>query len=442
MKTDDILAAARHKLGVTELTQMQRDVAEVTAPSLVLVAPTGSGKTLAFALAALQRAGLPGRGHVEICVVAPTRELVMQIARVMSALAPAMKVTPLYGGHSMLDECRSVEGGCPDVVVATPGRLIDHLQRRTLSLDRVATLVLDEYDKALELGFHTEMRRVVRAMQGVRFTVLTSATAPEALPDFLTLRQPVVTIDYSPAASASGHAPVAITRVESPVADKLDTLAQLLSVLPHERTLVFVNHRESVARVTDFLVKKRFPAGAYHGAMTQQEREMAIDLFTNGTLPIMVATDLAARGLDIAGVESVVHYHLPSQPEVWTHRNGRTARMGAGGSVYAITAPGEECACPDASVTVMTLQAAHTVEPWRRTVLSLYFHAGRREKLSKGDVLGALVNEAHLTPGQVGAISVHDHHIIAAVDAQMAATAVAVFRQGRIKGRRIRVTLV
>ncbi len=440
MELKEILKAARERLHVENLTPMQHEMAEVKAPEVVLVAPTGSGKTLAFALPVLRRIHAGGvRSGAAAVVIAPARELVLQIAKVMGSIAPGLRVTALYGGHSMLDETRSLESAVPDVVVGTPGRLLDHINRRHLDLRHTSLLVLDEYDKSLELGFAEEMKRIVRSMQSVGFMVLTSATALAEYPDFLKLKSPLL-LDYS--SDSAGVPRLDIRKIKSPVADKLDTLVGLLGAVPHERTIVFVNHRESAERVHSFLVKRHFPAALYHGAMDQQDRETAIDMFANGTSPILVATDLAARGLDIPQAESVIHYHLPVQSEVWTHRNGRAGRMGADGAVYVITGPGEKLPEAYAGLPLFEPEPSSDGNTWRRTMLSLYFHAGKREKLSKGDIMGALVRQAGIAPDSVGLIAVHDHRAIAAVKAADAAAAVLALNAGKIKGRRIRVSMI
>ncbi len=436
MNTEDIISAARKRLNIEELTPMQQSMAEVKAPAVILVSPTGSGKTLACAIPLLRRI-TPGQG-IQCAIIAPSRELVLQIHGVFAALSPKLRITAVYGGHTMADETRSLESALPDVVVGTPGRLLDHIHRHTIDLSTTSMLLLDEYDKSLEFGFEADMKRIIRSMRAIRFSILTSATMIDTLPEFMQLHSPMV-MDFRNAGEAAHD--VELAQVISDGADKLDTLGALLNSIPQERTIVFVNHRESAERVYRFLVAGRYPAALYHGALDQQERETAIDLFANGTSPILVATDLAARGLDIPNVESVIHYHLPVSSEAWTHRNGRTARMGASGHVYVITAPGEEC--PYSTDMPVFEPASPTQQHrWNRSVMTLWFHAGKKEKLSRGDVAGALIRVAGLAPDTVGLISVHDHRILAAVPARDAAAAAATLSAARIKGHKVRVTLV
>ena len=337
MEVKEIIRQAREKLNIEELTPMQHKMAGLgtDASAVALIAPTGSGKTLALALALLPR--IKGStGKVEALVIAPTRELTLQIAKTLNQVAPQLRIVALYGGHSVLDETRSLEAAVPDVVVGTPGRILDHIGRGRLDLYRVKVLAADEYDKSLELGFQDEMRRIVRKIHAPQLLILTSATRPEELPDWLPTRG-LQTLDFT--SSSAVQPQLSEFAVGSEEADKLPALKELLLRLPQERTIVFVNHRESAERVYNFLRKSGFPAVLYHGALDQQERENAVDIFTGGAAPILVATDLAARGLDIPQVRNVIHYHLPLSAETRTHRNGRAGRMGATGEVYYLIGP-------------------------------------------------------------------------------------------------------
>lgn len=435
MELKKIIQNARERLHVEQLTPMQSKMASLPLMpgAVTLIAPTGSGKTLGFALQLLQRVR-GGEERTETAVVVPSRELALQIARVLTALGPGLRIAALYGGHSMIDETRSVQAATPDIVVGTPGRLLDHLHRRTLNLRTVRTLVLDEYDKSLELGFRDEMQRLVRAMPAVNYLILTSATCLDTLPDFLPAKG-LTQLDFS----APGSAPspqLEFYAVKSPDADMLDTLIRLLGSIPHERTLIFVNHRESAERVFQALKRAKMPAVLYHGALEQRQREQAVDLFANGSAPIMVATDLAARGLDIPQVSSVIHYHQAINPETDTHRNGRAARMGAEGAVYRLIGPDE--ATPEGATPFTPKDSA---EPWAKPLTSLYFYAGRKEKLSKGDIVGALTQVAGLQASQIGQIALHDHHALVAVDKDMAAQAINKLNAAKIKGKRVKVVM-
>ena len=333
MKQSVIIDNIKSRLGIETLNPMQHEVMNSGARDMLLLSPTGSGKTVAFAIALLQTLGKPS-ADVKAVIIAPSRELVMQIYNVVRDIATGYKTVALYGGHSMTDEKNSLSPA-PDIIVATPGRLLDHINRKHVDLYTARVLVLDEYDKSLELGFHDEMRRIVRTMPNLSRTILTSATRLQDMPEFLKLRSPE-TFDFLSSADKPRRR-MDIVQVESPARDKIDTLVDLLHSLDNGRVIIFVNHRESADRVYRHLKEAGLPVGLYHGALDQPDREKAVDLLNNGTTPILVSTDLGARGLDIDSVQSIIHYHMPLTKETWTHRNGRTARVDARGTVYVLT---------------------------------------------------------------------------------------------------------
>lgn len=293
MQLSTILERLSERHNITRLNDMQQQMAATDARRTVLLSPTGSGKTAAFAIRLLRFLGEPC-GKVQAVVMAPSRELVLQIADVLRPVAAGLKTVAFYGGHNMADEVNSLSV-TPDIIVATPGRLLDHLNRGTLRLDGVKALVLDEYDKSLELGFLDEMKRIVRRMSTPELAILTSATPLDTLPDFLPMKG-AETLDFT---REGGKSRLQTVMVHSPERDKLATLTDLLRSLPDGRALVFVNHRESAERVYEHLKKAGFPVGLYHGGLEQRERQLAIDLFNNGTTPVLVSTDLGSRGLDI-----------------------------------------------------------------------------------------------------------------------------------------------
>lgn len=436
MKLDDIIERITQKTPVKSLNEMQQAMAANKSRHTVLLAPTGSGKTLAFAIPMLMDCR-PPQGRVQAIVIAPSRELVTQIAEVVRPIALPLKTVAFYGGHSMLDEMRSL-AAVPDIIIATPGRLLDHLNRSTIDLGSVKTLVLDEYDKSLELGFQDEMRRICRRICRLDKVILTSATTLAEMPDFLHLSNPE-TIDFTDKVDKpSGR--MEMVEVPSPVRDKLPTLIDLATGFgPASRSIIFVNHRESAQRVYDAMLDAGFPAGIYHGGLDQLQRELAVDMLNNGTTPILIATDLASRGLDIADVQSVVHYHMPPTPEAWTHRNGRTARQGATGTVYIITAEGENI--PDYVNWQRKYRPRQSNgHPHPSPVATIYFNGGKKEKISRGDIAGFLMQKGGLSSPEITSIIVKDHCAIAAIPAAKAAATLAAIAPHKVKGQRIRVS--
>lgn len=436
MTLKDILQKIGQRHGVADLNPMQKAVAQCRAQRIILLAPTGSGKTLAFTVPMVERLK-PSEGKVQAVVIAPSRELVIQIADVIRPVASGHKTVALYGGHQMTDEVNSLST-VPDIVVATPGRLLDHINRGTVDVTTVSTLVLDEYDKALELGFHDQMRRIVKRMRRVRYVMLTSATPLAEMPDFVDLSQAKI-LDFA-AKTESPRSRMKVALVKSDSKDKLEALAHLLDALPNGRTIVFVNHRESAERVYNYLNERKMPVGLYHGGLDQLKREVAIDMLNNGTTPILVSTDLGSRGLDIEAVRSVVHYHLPPTPESWTHRNGRTARIDADGNVYILVSEGEKI--PDyIDYDCEFVPDGVNPDPIHSDVATIYFNSGKKEKISKGDILGFIVKQCGIAPDAVGKIIVKDHCALVGVPRTAAAAVEAKAKTEKVKGQRIRATV-
>ncbi len=439
MKYSEIVANIKDRLGIDELNAMQLAVGASGARKLILLAPTGSGKTVAFAIALL-RSLKPSSGRVQGVVLAPSRELVLQISEVVRRLAVGYKTVAFYGGHSMNEEINSL-AQTPDIIVATPGRMLDHIQRHTVDLGGVRTLVIDEYDKSLELGFHEEMRKIVRRLIGLSTVVLTSATPLLEMPDFIDMAG-AETIDCGlPDGPGAAKPRLSIVHIESPSRDKAQTLVDLLRSLPNGKVLVFVNHRESADRLYEILRREGLPVGVYHGGLDQNDREKAVRMLDNGSLPILVTTDLAARGLDLDGLSAVVHYHLPVSVEAWTHRNGRTARAGASGDVFVITSEADNI--PEFVTWDREYNpTGQSTDPIRADYVTLHLNVGKKEKISRGDVVGFLCQKGGLTADQIGKIDLSDHQTLVAVAADRAAGLIKTLAPEKIKGKRVRISLV
>ena len=444
MKEEEILQRLHTRLGIGQLNEMQNamNCRSREGGDMVLLSPTGTGKTVAYLLPVLQ-AIKADNGTVQCVIVAPSRELVQQIDGVVRALASAeLKITCCYGGHNVTDEKNSLTA-TPTIIVGTPGRLLDHINRRHVDVSTVRLLVLDEFDKSLELGFHDEMSRIIKHMTHISRRFLTSATTLKEIPDFLRLNRPKELNFLGGKKQVDDR--IKVWQVKSPDKDKLQALLSLLKRISDERTMIFVNYRELVERVYDFLKTHNLPAGMYHGGLEQLDREKAVALFNNGTNKILVTTDLAARGLDITDVGNIIHYHIPPKADVYTHRNGRTARVEATGEAYVITGPEETI--PDFIHIDDILQIHpdsgdknnHTFIP---DTASLYFNAGKKEKISRGDIVGFLLNNSTLTADEIGSISLYDHYAIAAIPAPKAQAVLKQIERLKIKNKRLKITLV
>lgn len=427
------------RLQIERLTPMQEAMQEAygQADNLVLLSPTGSGKTLAFLLP-LVRSLRPDVQGVQAVVLVPSRELALQTENVLKAMGTPWKAMSCYGGRPAMEEHRTMKSLCPAVLIATPGRMNDHLHKQNFDARQVTTLVIDEFDKCLELGFQEEMSEVIRQLPALRKRVLLSATDAKEIPLFVGIRQTegkgqhLLKLDY-----LEEH-PVAdrlnLMRVLSPQKDKLETLYQLLCTLGNASTLVFVNYRESVERVAGYLMYKRFPCEAFHGGMEQEDRERALYKFRNGSCPVLVSTDLAARGLDIPRVANIVHYHLPVNEEAFTHRNGRTARWDATGASYLILHAEE--ALPDYvpdDLPWLELPA-RLPKPPKPQWATLYIGKGKKDKVNKVDIVGFLYKKGGLAKEDIGLVDVKDHCAFVAVKSGKVRQLLTLVRGEKIKG--------
>ncbi len=426
---EDILLRALSNMGITELNEMQRAVLDAgTTKDMVLLSPTGSGKTLAFLLPLLQVLTGDDR-KTQALIIAPSRELAMQIEGVMRSLGTGYKINCCYGGHPMRTEKKSLEHP-PTVLIGTPGRILDHIERDHIQLDYIRTLILDEFDKSLELGFLREMKAILSHLTGVRRRILTSATAAVEIPAFTGIMNPVRLSFLTEEKTLKG---LRVHVVQSPVKDKLDTLYGLLGELRGEQALVFCNLREAVERVSAYLTSREVENASFHGGMEQPDRERVLAQFRNGSATVFVSTDLAARGLDIPDVRHVIHYHLPLNEEAFIHRNGRTARMGAEGDAFLIlneveTAPEYIDRAPDEFF--LPAEPRHPQpSPWR----TLTVNRGKRDKLSRGDVAGFLLQKGGLEKDDVGRIEVKESVTFVAINRNKYASLLPRIRDERIK---------
>lgn len=431
MEISEILST----LGIGQLTPMQESACEAcrSGRDVVLLSPTGTGKTLAFLLplALSLRADCD---EVQAVVLAPSRELALQTANVFKQMGTSLRAMCCYGGRPTMDEHRTMKSLKPQLLIGTPGRMNDHLGKGNFDATTVRTLVIDEFDKSLEFGFQEEMAEVIGRLPALRQRILLSATDAQEIPRFVGVEG--VRLDFLPQADADEPSRLQLYRVASPQKDKLETLYRLLCTLGESSTLVFVNHRESADRVAGYLLAHRFPCDTFHGGMEQAEREKALYKFRNGSCPVLIATDLAARGLDIQGMEHVIHYHLPTTQEAFTHRNGRTARWEASGAAYLILhaeerlpewlpAEGQEFPLPEV-----------TPRPPRPRWVTLYIGRGKKDKLGKVDIVGFLYKKGRLVREDVGQVDVKEHAAFVAVRRDKVRQLLTLVRGEKIKGMR------
>lgn len=403
-------------LGFDHLTPMQEAMGRAgsTIGGIVLLSPTGSGKTLAYLLPLIAAVDC-SLDVLQAVIIVPTRELAIQSENVLKQMKTGLRALPLYGGRPAMEEHRKIREVKPQVIFATPGRLNDHLDKENLNGLGVQLLVIDEFDKCLELGFQAEMERSVTAFKGIKRCWLTSATDAEEIPAFMQSVMPDFERLNFLTETESTAKRLRIAQVVSPKKDKLETLGELLTVIAGQPTIIFVAHRESVDRVGAWLRSAGFSAELYHGGMEQESRERALYKFRSGSANVLVSTDLAARGLDIPEVRVVIHYHLPLRAEDFTHRNGRTARWDADGAIYLIVGPEESV--PDFAREVTTFQIPQntTCKPTMPLYATIYIGRGKRDKLSKSDVLGFICKKGGLKSAEVGRIDVGPNYAYVSV---------------------------
>ncbi|HEV7381150.1 MAG TPA: DEAD/DEAH box helicase, partial [Dyadobacter sp.] len=431
-KIENILAG----LGIDALNEMQVAAREAITESdeVLLLSPTGSGKTLAFLLplVALME---EENDQVQCLVIVPTRELALQIEQVWRKMATGFKVTCCYGGHDMQTEIRSLVEP-PALLIGTPGRLLDHMHRKSFSYSRVRTLVLDEFDKSLEMGFQEEMTEIIQNVRWVTKKVLVSATAGPRIPSFVKFKNPIELDFISNKNEASG---LTVVQVVSPDHNKMNSLVRLLGSIGNESAMIFCNQRDSVERISEILREEGLECAFFHGKLEQEERERTLIRFRNGSVRYFAATDLAARGLDIPEVKHVIHFELPMRADEFRHRNGRTARMQTEGSAYLLLNSDEPV--PDyinikpKEYTLPSKYKAPEAPNWT----TIYISGGKKNKLNKMDIVGFLLQKGKLEKQDLGLIEVKDTISFAAVNKAKVSKMLELIATEKMKGKKYKI---
>ena len=424
-----------HSLGIEHLNPMQEEMlAEVRRhDSLVLLSPTGSGKTLGYMLPVLE-AMQPGL-HPTVLVLVPSRELAIQTQGVATRLCRDAKAYACYGGRPAMDEHRAMRSLSPQLIIGTPGRILDHLQKGNFESQGIGTLVIDEFDKSLELGFRQQMADIMAMLPSVRKRILLSATDSPEIPSFVGAGK-VHRMNYLADTDTDYSDRISQYLLRSPEKDKLETLGRLLCSLGSTPSMVFLNYREAVDRVYQFLQKAGFCVSAFHGAMEQKDRERALFRFQSGCANVLVSTDLAARGLDIADVGNIIHYHLPMNSEAYIHRNGRTARWDRAGASYLILGPEENLDKLDCLTGIIPMEVPDSYQVPSSRWETLYIGRGKKDKVNKVDIVGFLCKTGGLEREQLGMVTVFPHWSFAAVDRTCIRSLMARIGGQKIKGQK------
>lgn len=436
--TEKALREILDRLKIAELNEMQRDALNASdqGDELVLLSPTGTGKTLGFLLPVLKVLQEDVKG-VQALVLAPSRELALQIETVFKKMGTKFKVNCCYGGHPIRIEKNNLKTP-PALLIGTPGRIGDHMRRNSFDPSNIHTLVLDEFDKSLEFGFQKEMEGIIGELGLLHKKILTSATRADEIPKFTGLEAPQI-LDFL-GEDTSGRLTVKAIQADEDQ-DKLDLLFHLLCRVGSEPTLVFCNHRAAVERISEVLWGRGIVHETFHGGLEQQQRERALIKFRNGSLRLLITTDLASRGLDIPEIKYVIHYQIPYDEKTYTHRNGRTARVEASGMAYFVMAHKDYF--PD------YLEVEPEIEPFEEAEelppnpewVTIFIGGGKKDKINKIDIVGLFCKKGKLEKKEIGLIEVKDFYSYVAVKKEKSKPLLKRLRGEKIKKRNVKIEM-
>lgn len=420
------------KLKITELNPMQVAMGKTLEDTseVILLSPTGSGKTLAFLLPIIKSIDLQ-LAAVQILILVPSRELAIQIEQVIRSMGAGFKVNAVYGGQGMTKDRLNLKQP-PAILVGTPGRVADHFRRETVPTDNIHTLVLDEFDKSLEIGFEEDMREIMSYLRLLKTKILTSATQEVEIPRFAQIDD-VTTLNFL----ETKESQLEIKKIISEDKDKIDALVNSLKHLGNEAGIVFCNFRESIDRVSDALKKRGISHACFHGGMEQKDRERSLIKFRNGSHQLLIATDLAARGIDIPEIRFIIHYHLPNSAAEFTHRNGRTARMKRDGQAFVLQWAKEED--PEYMPKMEHLKLEEGALPTASIWTTVFISGGRKDKISKGDVAGLFLKQGNLKGDEIGLIEIKQDCVFVAVQKSKVVSLIEKVDNSRLKKKKVRV---
>jgi superfamily II DNA/RNA helicase len=423
------------KLGIEKLNPMQEETISAihSSKNVVLLSPTGTGKTVAFLLPIIEKldAACP---EIQVLILVPSRELAIQIEQVIREMGTGYKANAIYGGRAGAKDKIDLKHR-PAILIGTPGRIADHLRRESFPTEKINTLILDEFDKSLEIGYEAEMKEIAAKLPAVKKRILTSASQEAEVPDFVGLNKPTI-INYL----KEGTPQLTIKTVISPSKDKLETLVDLLRHLGNQPGIIFCNFKDTIQQVSDFLTDNKIGHGCFYGGMEQKDRERALIKFRNGTHQLIVATDLAARGIDIPEIKFIIHYQLPHRSHEFTHRNGRTARMFNDGTAYVLKWEKENL--PDFIINTEEEKIKKAPVPSASKWTTLFVSGGRKDKISKGDIAGLFLKQGKLAMEQLGNIELKQDCAFVAVEASKVNQLIQLIDNSKLKNKKVRITTV
>ncbi len=424
------------KLNIHVLNPMQEEAISVidVTTNTILLSPTGTGKTLAFLLPIIKILD-PECQDVQALIIVPSRELAIQIEQVVRSMGSGFKVNAVYGGRPMSKDKIEIKH-VPAILIGTPGRIADHFSNDRFSKKSIKTLILDEFDKSLEDGFELEMKEIINQLPHINKRILTSATQSLEVPGFVRLDKPT-TVNYLNQKVVSK---LEVKIVKSVSKNKLPSLLELIDHLGNQNGIIFCNFRDSIEVVSRFLDKNKINNSCFSGGMEQKDRERSLIKFRNGTNQILVATDLASRGIDIPELNFVAHYEMPRAFEEFTHRNGRAARMDSKGTAYILKVEDEELPTyvKTSKGVNISKKAVRKPQYWK----TLFISGGRKDKISKGDIAGLFFKQGKLSKDQLGTIELKQDCAFVAVPKSISEALVDALNNSRLKKKKVRVTIL
>lgn len=421
------------KLGIEKLNDMQLAAhqAMFNAKDVVLLSPTGTGKTLAFLLPLIANLDEQKTG-IQALILVPSRELAMQIEQVVREMGSGYKTNAVYGGRAGAKDKQELKHP-PSILIGTPGRVADHIRRENIEPLGITTLVLDEFDKSLEVGFEKEMVEIISTLHNLNQRILTSATQHGAIPEFVGLTNPEQ-LNFLDQEESN----LKLQIVSSASGNKMEALENLLGELGEGNGIIFCNLKESIEALSKHLREKGIGHGCFYGGLDQKDRERALIKFRNGTYKLLLSTDLAARGIDVPAMDFIIHFQLPYKKNDFTHRNGRTARMNSNGNAYIMKGRLEKMPyyVDDLDEIAMNTKASFTPSRWE----TLYISGGRKDKISKGDIAGLFFKQGNLKNDELGTIELKQDCAFVAVPASKTAELISSLTNSKLKKKKVRIS--
>lgn len=432
------IQAVLRRLQIQSLNSLQKETLKNFKPNqdCIILSPTGSGKTLAFALLIKKLLNPALRNCIQALIIVPSRELALQIESVVKIVLSDEKVVCVYGGNSTLSERNKLKEA-PSILIGTPGRIIYHLERDEMLLQNVETIVLDEFDKSLEFGFEEQIKTILDSAPAVKQKTLTSATDLKNAPSFIKL-QNAKKINFLDQAEATPI--IELKKVYTSAKDKLKTLYNLLCSEGDKKVIVFFNHRDALTNISKSLSNKGLKHDIYHGQLEQRNRELVLIKFRNDSNRILMATDLASRGLDIPEIDLIIHYQIPVKEADFIHRNGRTARMKNMGEAIVILQENESE--PPFTFNAQEIQLAdNNPLPPEPKYITYHIPLGKKNKVNKIDIVGYLIKKLGLENDIIGKIDIREKESFVAILSKSLSHK-SLDTTGKIKGNKVRFTLV